>query len=538
MILSVLLAGVVTAASSATGRQSPTGYVTVTSTPPAKGDVGTVTWDLPYGEPSTLDWLNAAAYSENTVLSNLCEGLMRTNPNLEVGPALASSVSHPNALTWVYKLRRGVTFWDGKPLTVADVVFSLRRTASPKSAAFWTHPTFDNVKSITPGPGFAVTVHLTKPDALFPEMIATAAGTIGERAYILAKGKTYGTARGGVMCTGPFMLKKWTPGSGVTIVRNPHYWDTAHRAKAAEIDFKFLTDPSTITNALLSGQIDGAFEAPISAVQKLRTSSVGKLYVGKSTEFVSLTHTLKRGPMRNVLIRHALSLAISRDQIASAIFQGTATPILAFGPPDLWSYANSTFTAGYNQLPSTAVDLDKAKQLVKQAGSPKQSMSLLVNADDVAATQTATLIQAAATSIGLNVKIDPLPAAQTIAISFDPKRAAQYDMIVYVSSYSDVADPLEFNLSVLHTGGAFNGNGYSNKRVDRLVDEARATLDPTRRAQLINAAQAQGLGRDLKMICLDTYGERLFMNNRITGAVPSLPSELYFPWARDLGSAK
>jgi ABC-type transport system substrate-binding protein len=71
-----------------------------------------------------------------------------------------------------------------------------------------------------------------------------------------------------------------------------------------------------------------------------------------------------------------------------------------------------------------------------------------------------------------------------------------------------------------------------------LINEARATLNPTRRAQLINAAQAQGLGRDLTMMCLVTYGERLFMNNRITGAVPSLPSELYYPWARDLGSTK
>lgn len=533
-----MIAGVVAAASSAAGRQQAAGYVTVTSTPPAKGDIGTVTWDLPYGEPSTLDWLNAAAYSENTVLSNLCEGLMRTNPNLSIGPGLASSVSHPNALTWVYKLRRGVSFWNGKPLTVADVVFSLRRTASPKSAAFWTHPTYDDVKSITPGPGFAVTVHLTKPDALFPEMIATAAGTIGERAYILAKGKTYGTARGGVMCTGPFMLKKWTPGSGVTIVRNPNYWDKAHRAKAAEIDFKFLTDPSTITNALLSGQIDGAFEAPISATQKLKTSSVGKFYLGKSTEFVGVSSTQKKGPMQDVRIRSALSLAIDRSQITNAIFQGTATPTKAFGPPNLWSYANSTFAAGYSQLPSTAVNLTKAKELVKQAGSPKQSMSLLVNADDVAATQTATLIQAAATSIGLNVKISPLPAAQTIAISFDPKRAAQYDMIVFVSSYSDVADPLEFNLSILHSGGAFNLNNYANKAVDTAVDQARATLNPTRRAQLINKAQAQGLGRDLAQITLVNYGERLFMNNRITGAVPSLPSELYYPWARDLGSTK
>ena len=66
------------------------------------------------------------------MLSNLCEGLMRTNPDLSIGPALATSVTHPNPLTLVYKLRPGVHFWDGKPMTVADAVFSLRRTADPQ----------------------------------------------------------------------------------------------------------------------------------------------------------------------------------------------------------------------------------------------------------------------------------------------------------------------------------------------------------------------------------------------------------------------
>jgi ABC-type transport system substrate-binding protein len=230
-------------------------------------------------------------------------------------------------------------------------------------------------------------------------------------------------------------------------------------------------------------------------------------------------------------------LAISRDAIANSIFHGTAVTTKAFGPPDLWAYGRSTFAAGYRRLPSIAVDVPAAKKLVQQAGSPKQSMSLLVNANDVAAVQTATLVQAAATSIGLNVKISPLPAAQTIAISFDPKRASQYDLIVFVSAYSDVADPLEFNLSVLHTGGPFDINAYSNPKVDSLVEKARRTLDPAQRAQLINAAQAQAIGKDLAAFCLVNYAERLFMNNRITGAVPSLPAQLYFPWARDLGAA-
>ena len=173
------------------------------------------------------------------------------------------------------------------------------------------------MKSIDPGPGFAVTVHLSKPDALLPEIIATAAGTIGESAYVEAKGKTYGTASGGVMCTGPFKLKSGVPGAGSRSSATRTTGTRHTSPRPAEIDFKFLTDPSTITNALLAGQIDGTFEAPIGAMKKLRQSSVGKFYLGKSTEWASVDPTEKKGPMHGSGIREAISLAISRGQIAN-----------------------------------------------------------------------------------------------------------------------------------------------------------------------------------------------------------------------------
>jgi peptide/nickel transport system substrate-binding protein len=532
VLLSALVAGC--GSSSSSSGQQVTSPI-VTTTPAGTKQVSKVTWDLPYGEPVGLDWLSSVGYSESTAQSNMCESLTQLRPDGSYGPGLATSVTQPDPLTLVYHLRHGVHFWDGKPMTVADAVYSLQRTANRQGVSVWTHPSFDYVKSIDPGPGFALTIHLTKPDYLLPEILATAAGTVAEKAYVEAKGNSYGTAKGGVMCTGPFMFKSWTPGSDIIEVRNPNYWDSSHIPKVGEIDFKFLTDPSTLTNALLSGSIDGTYEAPIGAVKQLQNSSVGTFYQGKSTEWASVGPTLRKGPIQDPRIREAISLAIDYQAIGKTIFHGTGYPAKALGPPTLWSYARPTFAKGYAQLPPTTMNLSKAKQLVKEAGSPTQEMSIVTSADDEADTQMATLIQAAATSIGLHTKIVTLPAAQMIAISYDPKRSAQYDMVVSASGYSDVPDPLELTSFVFLTHGPFNVTGYSNPQVDSLLAQARQTSDPTQRAELINQAQYQIYAKDFALTTLVSYSERLFMNKRISGAVASLPSELYYPWAIDLG---
>lgn len=301
-ILAALLALSAVAAgcgsSSGSNSQQQVSAPVVTTTPPATKNINAISWDLPYGEPTGLDWLDSVGYSESTVLANLCESLTQLKPDGSYAPGLATSLTKPNPLTLVYHLRHGVHFWDGKPMTVADAVFSLRRVADKKGVSVWTFPSFDNVKSIDPGPGFAVTIHLTHPDELLPEILATAGGTIAEQAYVQAKGSSYGTAKGGVMCTGPFEFKSWTPGSGITIVRNPHYWNPAVKPKVAQIDFKFLTDPSTLTNALLSGSIDGTYEAPISAVKQLQTSSIGKLYLDGAPSLRMPRKRRRRGRFR------------------------------------------------------------------------------------------------------------------------------------------------------------------------------------------------------------------------------------------------
>jgi peptide/nickel transport system substrate-binding protein len=524
--------------SSSTGKsQSGAGLTTVSTTPPPKGPISSFSWDLPYGEPPSLDPTQAVAYGQNTVLANLCEGLLRVNPDNSYQSVLASSYSNPTPTTWVYNIRQGVHFWDGQLLTAADIVYSLNRNLDPQVASLWGDPWYNDVKSIKATGPMQVTITTAHPDYVLNQMLATAAGVIGEEAYIKKQGKAYGTAQGGLMCTGPFKMGTWTPGVGITILRNPDYWDTSHLAKAGQINFKFVTDPATLTNALLSGAIDGTYEVPISAVDKLRSTSDGHFYLGNSTEFGVASITTKPGPIQDVRIRRALLLAIDRPSIAKSIFLGTATPIYSLVFPAVWSYGKSSLSAAYKALPNQSVDLTEAKKLVAQAGNPTQPLLILVSAGDPSAVSIAEYMQAAASSIGLHIKIVEQPPAQALAIPFEPNVRKHYDLMLQISGYYDIPEPLEQPLFNWLPGALFNYNNYNDPTVTGLLNQAVATADTNARAGLVNQAQAIAQGQQIATLPLVNFDERLFMNKRITGAVASLPSSLYYPWAVNVGAS-
>jgi peptide/nickel transport system substrate-binding protein len=508
----------------------------VTETPAATGNLDSVNWALPYGEPATLNYLQAGAPSENTVLAPLCESIIRLTPDLEYENGLAETVENPNPKTWIYKLRDGVKFTNGDPMTAEDAVFSISQNLDPNNFSFF-ETAFQNVESIKATGPLEVTVKLSKPDVLFNQFLATAAGVVVQEKYVKAAGADYGTPKGGVMCTGPFKLTDWTPGRSITIERNDQYWDTENPAKTARIKFEFLTNPAALAAALETGEIDGTYEAPIAAVDRIDDSEAGTLYLGKSTQFAYGGFTKKPGPVQDVRIRQAISESLDRPAIAQTIYKGAAEPITSPYVPASWGYAKETFEAGLAELPDpNTSDIEGAKALVEEFGDVRE-LKLLVNADDTSAVQLATYIEAQGEQIGIPMQVEALPAAQHVAAAFDPERLAQYDISVSNTAYIDVPDPLSWVVLNLTPDGLFNDRGYSNPTVTRLTEQARGTEDPEKRAELLNQIAAQAYGVDYAQLSVVNYAERLFLNDRITGVPVSLPSYLYYPWARDLGAA-
>jgi len=302
--------------------------------PAGRGHVELVRWALPAGEPTTLDPMKAGASSESTVVANLCEHVLAVEPDFSVGPGLATRADWVDPRTFVIELRRGVSFWDGAEMTADDVVWSLRRNLDPRAQSIYSG-VYANVASIERSGPAQVTIRFRAPDAQFRNAIAGPAGTVVERAYAERAGRAFGTAAGGLSCTGPFKLVRWAPGEKITLAANDRYWGEA--PQVGTLEFRFLTDSSTLTSALVAGEVDGAFDAPVTSAAALARATSGELFVGPSTASLSFGPTTPDGPAADPKVRAALDLAIDKQALVRVVLRGYGEPLKTFTAPLAWS---------------------------------------------------------------------------------------------------------------------------------------------------------------------------------------------------------
>lgn len=500
------------------------------STPKARGEITSFTWAV-YAEPPTLDYTAAFDYPQNTILSNVCESLMRWTPGLTMEPGLAKKASNPDPRTWVYDLRAGVRFHNGKEMTADDVVYSLGRQMDPKNAAAWAE-VFQNVASIRKTGPLQVTVELKRPDSQFPQYMATAAGVVASKAGVEEAGKDYGTS-GGLACTGPFKLGAWNKGQSIELDRFDGYW--GRKAKSKKAVFRFLTDPSARTNAMLSGEADGGYLIPTESYGHLRDSGVGSLYFGEGLTTVNVNVTNMQGPLGDVRVRRALSLALDRSGFVKAGLGGAGTSTGSITPRAVWDAASEpTRKAALGGLPPAKPDIGKAKALIKEAGATGKTLTVATSPIGQDVSLLATALQAAGTQIGLNIRLKTIAPNAFTALFTDPKAREGIDLFPY-TSYYNISDPLDL-LANFRTGAYLNFAGYSEKGYDELVARATAVYPREPRMRIEAELQKQAADKVL-WIPVAEWPTSVFLNKRITGAPTSI-SYMYYPWAADVGAAK
>ncbi|MER7848964.1 ABC transporter substrate-binding protein [Kitasatospora sp. NPDC096077] len=500
------------------------------STPTAKGDIDSFTWAT-YAEPPTLDYIQAFDYPQNTILSNVCESLMRWTPQLTLAPGLAEKATNPDPTTWVYDLRAGVHFHDGSVMTADDVVYSFGRQTNPDNAASWAQ-TFQNVDSVTATGPLQVTVKLKRPDSQFPQYMATAAGVVAAKAGVEAAGKDYGTG-GSLDCTGPFKLGTWNKGQSIELDRFDDYWGT--KAKSKKAVFRFLTDPSARTNAMLSGEVDGGYLIPTESYDRLRKSGVGTLYFGEGLSTVNLNVTNLQGVLGDVRVRKALSLALDRSGFIKTGLAGAGTVTGALTTRAAWGGApDDVRKSAFENLTPTTQDLDQAKALVKEAGATGKTVTVATSSIGQDVSLLATAVQSAGAQIGLNVQLKTIAPNAFTALFTDPKAREGLDLFPE-TYYNSITDPLDL-LANFKTGAYQNFGGYSDQAYDGLVDQATAEYDPAKRGA-IEAKLQQTASQQLLWIPVAEWPTALFLNKRVTGA-PTTISYMYYPWAADVGAAR
>ncbi|MFJ6015558.1 ABC transporter substrate-binding protein [Streptomyces sp. NPDC092952] len=529
------LAAVATACSGATTPRQTGGaadYRVTPTSPAAKRGLDSVTWSL-YAEPYTLDYALAYDYPPNTVLANVCEQLMRVTPDNRIEPGLALRFERPDPRTLVYTLRPGVRFHDGTTMTADDVVASLKRHLDPAVGSPWAS-TFKNVKAVEKTGPLEVTLRLSKPDVLLHEMMAVSPGTVESAAYLKKAGKDYGTAKGGVNCTGPYALDTWSRGDSVTLKAFPGYWDRALAPKTKSVKFTFIEDPAARSNAFLSGTADGGYLVPSSALDQLRGSGKGKVLFGPNTAAADLSVLDLKGTLGDVRVRRALSMALDRKAIIKAAAGGVGVPAKAPAARGAWALVPGSAATYYDPLPEPKYDIAAAKKLVREAGAEGKRVTLVTSTLAPEVSIVANAVQGAGRQIGLDVRLKSVSPDAYSSIFVDPSARAGLDLVI-TNGYDNTPDPVEF-YQYLRTGDFGNYGNYSNPGFDAAFDRANAEPDPDKRAGLTAELQRIAL-RDLPVIPVYEAPYTVFLSHRVTGA-PTGIAQLYYPWAASIGAAK
>ncbi len=529
-IAALIVAGMAAAARSGDTSASDQPKLVIT-TPAPKGEAGAITWAV-YRETNSLDPIFAFDYPENTAITTMCESLLRQTPSGSIVPGLAT-LSIPNPLTYRFTLRKGITFWDGSRVTSADVVYALGRARNPKLGGFYG-AVFNRVKSIAATSPTVVTIKLKQPDYWLRGELSSMAGVVYSKKFAQAKGKDFGTVKAGTMCTGPFKFGSWKTGQGITVVRNDGYWDTTLRPKVKSITIIGAPDDATVTSGVQTGEIDGIYTQQLSTLDQLKKSPDVKVYEGPAFMSDAFIVSSLKGPLGDLRVRKALSLAVDRVGLIKTIYRGSGQLPRTLANPGTWGYGRSVFQKAWNALPDPVTNLDAARKLIAAAGAKGKTIRLGTSSEIPGLNTEASAFKSAAESIGLKATLVSLSAANYINFFIDPKVRQGVDGF-FTINYPDYADPAALYATLVLKDGSQNYSGYSNPTVTKFMNAARGEANDAKRARDVVAAQ-KVIEDTLPWIpVVDPYTV-LIMHKTITGA-PASFQYMDGPWAASIGAA-
>jgi peptide/nickel transport system substrate-binding protein len=513
------------------GTISPTKGLVVSTTPGTK-PVSSVTWAV-YRDVNSLDPIYAFDYPENTAVSLMCESLLKQSPDGAIGPGLAT-LSTPSPTKLVFTINKDAKFWDGKPVTPADVVYGLDRNRDTALGGFYGL-VFSRVASITATGADQVTITLKQPDYWLPGELASMPGVVIEKAFAQKQGKKYGTPSGSIMCTGAYKLKTFAPGVGVTAVPNPNYWQPSVKPLISSILVKGVASDTSLTSGLTTNAIQGTFTSGgLSTLPQLQSSGAVKIYRGQGWSTDAFIVSSTKGVLGDLRVRQALSMALDRNAIISNVFKGAGLMPRWLANPGVFGYGKPAFDKAYNASPLLPHNLAKAKQLVKEAGAVGKTFTIGTSSQIANIAQETGAYQQAANAIGLKTVLKSVSAQNYINFFIDPKARTGIDGFLTVN-YGDYADPAALLATLVLPGGSQNYDNFNDPKIISLLGQARSTADPNARAALVAKAEERAAAL-LPWIPNVQPVNLLIMAKGLTGATASF-AYMFAPWANTLGGS-
>lgn len=428
-------------------------------------------------DPDVLDPTLARTFVGRIVFAAMCDKLFDIDDKLDIVPQLATSYAwSPDNKALTIKLRPGVTFHDGEKMDAAAVKYSIERhktmAGSNRRGELAPVTTVDVVDPLT------VRLNLSAPFAPLLAQLADRAGMIVSPKAAQAEGEKFGSKP---VCAGPFRFVERVAQDRIVLERFPEYWNKA-AIHFDKIIYTPIPDSTVRLANLRSGQLDfierlAASDVPqVKSDPKLRLSKITEIGYQGITINVGKSDLAQKNPLgRDPRVREAFELALDRDGIVQVAMDGEADP------GNQWVAPTNPFYAKNVPIPSR--NLARAKELLKEAGVPNPSFTLMTptTAD---AQRVAQVVQAMAREAGFDVKI----LSTEFATSLDLADKGQFD--AYVLAWSGRADPDGNIYSFDACKQPLNYAGYCKPEVDDLLKRSRTTGDLAERKKIFGEIAA------------------------------------------------
>jgi peptide/nickel transport system substrate-binding protein len=397
------------------------------ATLPAFADAGTLVWGKKL-EATLYDPATSILASSWEILHTVYDGLTDLDANMQPVPGLAESWQQPNPSTYVFKLRPGVKFSNGREMTTDDVVGSLKRLIDPKTGSFFAGQ-MGKVKSIEPTGADSVTIELEEPYAPLLTALASTMASIVPMKEVTDGSLDLSKA---MLGTGPYMVESHAQGDNWMLVRNPHYWQKG-LPTFDKLFVRIIPSDQAMVAALRDGSIDVAqFDSSPDA--KLLLQAVDNVEVIQNEQtnlfWMVLNAVAEKSPFRNEKVRQATSLAIDRDKIAQIAMGGSGQPTSALAP--VFNACDTGKLAYFTR------DVEKSKALLKEAGVDSLTFELLI-APEVAWQAMGQVIKENLAEVGLTVNLVSLDEGSLIKHVWVDNPGTFEAALIWYAGYSDAS---------------------------------------------------------------------------------------------------
>lgn len=443
----------------------------------------------------------------------ISENLYRLDENIEPQPWIAESVETPDENTWVFTIRDGVTFSNGKTVDAKAVKACFERTYEKNERADSTL----KIKSME-ADGMKFTI-------VTPEPNPTLLNDLCDPLLGIYDATEEPDEELGVSCTGPYVATSFTAMTDVKMRANENYWGGAPKADTVEL--KIIDDQDALDMALANGEIDLIAQETANGASKFTDTSKYTTDTVTTTRANFLSFNLKTEGLDDLAVRQAINYCIDREGYADVVYQGFATPCYGIYPDNL-AFGG---TDGLN-LTVDSYDADKAKEILADAGYQDTDGDGILDKDGVNLSfkvltysyndnciQLADMLQAELSQIGIELSIE------TQDVLDDPLASGDFDLAILNYAMAPIGTPSYFINMLFTTGASNNYGGYSNEKVDALAAEIGTTSDNDKVVSLTRELEQQVLD-DMPFAFLADQQLIFVYSNKVKG-VQINPTEYY-----------